>query len=39
MRERAALIGGEIEIVSRPRDGTRVVIRVPARAVAEPVAQ
>jgi signal transduction histidine kinase len=36
MRERAALIGGEIEIVSRPRDGTRVVIRVPARAVTEP---
>jgi signal transduction histidine kinase len=31
MRERAALIGGEIEIVSRPRDGTRVVVRVPAR--------
>jgi signal transduction histidine kinase len=36
MRERAALIGGEIEIVSRPRDGTRVVIRVPPRTVAEP---
>jgi signal transduction histidine kinase len=35
MRERAALIGGEIEIISRPRDGTRVVVRVPARGVAE----
>lgn len=30
MRERAALIGGELAIVSRPQDGTRVVIRWPA---------
>ena len=29
MHERAGLIGGEVEIVSRSRDGTRVVIRVP----------
>jgi signal transduction histidine kinase len=29
MRERAALIGAEVEIVSRPRDGTRVVVRMP----------
>jgi signal transduction histidine kinase len=32
MRERAALIGAEIEIASRPRDGTRVVVRAPAAA-------
>jgi signal transduction histidine kinase len=31
MRERAGLIGGEVEILSRKRDGTRVVIRVPGR--------
>jgi signal transduction histidine kinase len=28
MRERAALIGGDIDIVSKPQDGTRVVLRV-----------
>lgn len=32
MRERASLIGAELEIVSRPRDGTRVVVRVPGPA-------
>jgi signal transduction histidine kinase len=29
MRERAGLIGAEVEIVSRPRDGTRVIVRLP----------
>jgi signal transduction histidine kinase len=29
MRERAGLIGGDVEIVSRLRDGTRVTIRMP----------
>jgi signal transduction histidine kinase len=29
MRERAALVGAELEIISRPRDGTRVVVRLP----------
>ena len=28
MRERAQLIGGEVEIVSRPKDGTQVTVRV-----------
>lgn len=32
MRERAALIGAEIQIVSRARDGTRVIVRAPATA-------
>ncbi len=30
MQERAASIGGEVEIVSRPGSGTQVLIRVPA---------
>ncbi len=29
MRERAGIIGGEIEIDSRPKDGTRLTLRVP----------
>ncbi len=29
MRERASLIGGELHIDSRPRDGTRVSLLVP----------
>ena len=34
MRERAILIGAEIVIDSRPKDGTRVVLRMPGRAAA-----
>jgi two-component system sensor histidine kinase UhpB len=30
MRERAALLGGELELVSAPGQGTRVILRVPA---------
>ncbi|HLX33941.1 MAG TPA: sensor histidine kinase [Candidatus Limnocylindrales bacterium] len=29
MRERAGIIGGEVEVESRPRDGTRIRLRVP----------
>jgi Histidine kinase len=32
MRERAELIGAEVEIASRPDDGTTVVLRMPGRA-------
>jgi signal transduction histidine kinase len=32
MRERAGLIGAEVEIASRPDDGTTVVLRMPGRA-------
>ena len=32
MRERAELIGAEVEIDSRPKDGTKVVLRMPGRA-------
>jgi signal transduction histidine kinase len=31
MRERAELIGADVEIESRPKDGTRVVLRMPGR--------
>lgn len=31
MRERAELIGADVEIESRPRDGTKVVLRMPGR--------
>jgi two-component system sensor histidine kinase UhpB len=31
MRERALLVGGEVEVESRPRVGTRVSLRVPLR--------
>jgi signal transduction histidine kinase len=34
MHERALLLGGEVDVTSRPTDGTTVSIRVPARAVA-----
>jgi len=34
MRERAGLIGAEIDISSRPRDGTRVVLKMPGRVAA-----
>ena len=37
MRERAALIGGELRIDSRPRDGTRVSLVVPLTAAPVPV--
>jgi signal transduction histidine kinase len=30
MRERAALIGGALEIISEPQNGTRIVVTVPA---------
>ncbi len=36
MRERAALMGGELRIESQPRDGTRVSLLVPFRLVAGP---
>jgi signal transduction histidine kinase len=32
MRERASLIGGGLNVVSRPRDGTRVEVDVPLSA-------
>ena len=34
MRERAGLIGAEIDISSRPRDGTRVVLKMPGKVAA-----
>jgi signal transduction histidine kinase len=34
MRERAGLIGAEVEISSRPKDGTRVVLKMPGKAAA-----
>jgi len=34
MHERAGLIGGAVEILSKPRDGTRVVVRVPSEVEA-----
>jgi len=34
MRERAALVGGELAIDSRPLDGTRVTLRVPLPSTA-----
>ena len=34
MRERAALIGGELSVESSPGDGTRVVVKVPVAPVA-----
>jgi nitrate/nitrite-specific signal transduction histidine kinase len=34
MRERAALIGGELRIDSRPTDGTRVSLLVPLSSAA-----
>ncbi len=37
MRERAALIGGELRIESRPQDGTRVSLLVPLVVAAAPV--
>ena len=36
MRERAALVGGELRIDSRPQDGTRVSLYVPLAATAPP---
>jgi signal transduction histidine kinase len=38
MRERAALIGGELRIDSRPLDGTRVSLFVPLALAAVPIA-
>jgi signal transduction histidine kinase len=38
MRERAALIGGRLNIESRPHDGTRVSLIVPLAAAAVPAA-
>ena len=38
MRERAALIGGELRIDSRPQDGTRVSLLVPLALAAVPIA-
>ena len=37
MRERAALIGGELRIDSRPHDGTRISLSVPVVGAAVPV--
>ena len=37
MRERAALIGGELRIESAPQDGTRVSLLVPLALAAAPV--
>jgi signal transduction histidine kinase len=34
MRERAGLIGAEITVSSRPKDGTRVVLKMPGKAAA-----
>jgi len=34
MRERAGLIGAEVDISSRPKDGTRVVLKMPGKAAA-----
>jgi hypothetical protein len=36
MEERARVLGGAIEIVSRPRQGTTLHARVPARRPAAP---
>ncbi|MBA3767486.1 MAG: hypothetical protein H0W99_10945, partial [Acidobacteria bacterium] len=30
MRERAALVGGTLEVESHPEEGTRVIVRIPA---------
>jgi len=35
MRERAALVGGAVEIESKPNEGTTILVRVPARFPAE----
>ncbi|MGI8835877.1 MAG: PAS domain S-box protein [Pyrinomonadaceae bacterium] len=35
MRERAALVGGTIEIESQPRNGATIVVRIPVSPVAE----
>jgi len=39
MRERAALIGGEVRIESRPRDGTRISLFVPVPLVVAPASE
>ena len=31
MRERAALVGGTLQIESRPKKGTAIFVRVPAK--------
>jgi PAS domain S-box-containing protein len=33
MRERAALVGGMVEVESHPEEGTRVIVRIPAPSV------
>jgi signal transduction histidine kinase len=38
MRERAALIGGELRIETRPLDGTRISLLVPVALVVAPAA-
>jgi len=32
MRERAVILGGELQVVSEPKRGLRVSVRVPLRA-------
>ena len=39
MRERAALIGGEVRIESRPQDGTRISLFVPVPLVVAPASE
>jgi signal transduction histidine kinase len=39
MRERAALIGGEVRIESRPQDGTRISLLVPVPVVVAPASE
>ena len=39
MRERAALIGGEVRIESRPLDGTRISLFVPVPLVVAPASE
>ncbi|MCJ7709478.1 MAG: sensor histidine kinase [Chloroflexi bacterium] len=39
MRERAALIGGEVRIESRPQDGTRISLLVPVPLVVAPASE
>ncbi|MHB8891850.1 MAG: sensor histidine kinase [Candidatus Limnocylindrales bacterium] len=39
MRERAALIGGELRIESRPLDGTRISLLVPVALVVSPASE
>jgi len=34
MRERVAHLGGSFNVVSRPRGGTRILVRVPAQRLA-----